>query len=85
MPLSLGEEKFDVCPRRPILDDPSFYGTIFRLYARWQKGFLFDEGALGSQPAALMQCFDTIERSLEIVDDVKREQADKRKARGKKG
>lgn len=84
LPIELEGEKMLRCPRRPILDDPAFYGEVFGLYRNFQKGFLYDEGSLGSQPAVVVDCFQVLEQTLGLVDDYRQEQAAKKKARGNK-
>jgi hypothetical protein len=72
------------CPRRPILDDPVFYGELFWSFRNFQKGHFYDEGATGSQPAALVDSFRVMEQTLDLIENHRREQDAKRRARAKK-
>lgn len=73
------------CPRRPILDNPEFYSRLFGRYRHYQKGHFFEEGAIGSQPALLMECFDVMDQTLDVVENYRREQEAKKRARKRKG
>lgn len=82
LPLILDGEELKRCPRRPILEGPEFYGDLFWLYRSYQKGFLPEEGNLHSQPAALMEMFRIIDRTLDTCEQARREKEAKRKRRG---
>jgi hypothetical protein len=69
------------CPRRPILDDPKFYNDVFGKYRAYQKGHLYDEGSLGSQPTLLLECFYIVDQTLDVVEDFRREQDAKKRKR----
>lgn len=73
------------CPRRPILDEPRFYTELFGRYRAYQKGLFYDEGAIGSQPTLLVDCFEVMEQTLDLVETFRREQEAKKRARSKKG
>jgi hypothetical protein len=86
LPVVLDGEEMTTCPRRPILDDPEFYGDLFGRFRRYQKGLFYDEGAVGSQPNLLIECLDEMEQTLGVVDEYRREQdAKKKRADARKG
>lgn len=80
----LDGEELERCPRRPILDDPQFYGEFFRLYRAYQKGLLPEEGALNSQPYKLMEFFTITDLTLELCAAHRRETEAKKAARGRR-
>jgi hypothetical protein len=68
------------CPRRPILDDPELYSSLFWLYRNAQRGIMVEPGGLQDQPHALTRAFKEIDVAKAHVDKAK-EESDARKRR----
>jgi hypothetical protein len=49
VPMEVDGKESWVCPRRPVKDDPSFFGELMTLYGLYKEGVLADEGSIMSQ------------------------------------
>ena len=79
--LSIGGIILDRCPRRPVLDDPAYFGYVFWLYRQMQNGVTQEQGGLQDQPGRLLQSFRVIDSALNECSSIKDEQQAKKNAR----
>lgn len=69
MPLVFDGETLDRCPRRPFLDDPEWFDSIFTSYSWVQKGFLPVQGTYHDIPNKLATCFKVIDQAIHYAED----------------
>lgn len=79
--LNLAGEIHKRCPRRPILDDPSFYQEVFWLYRQMEKGYLVEDGGLNDQPSFLVDAFKVIDATLARIEAHRKEGEDRKRRR----
>lgn len=48
-PIEIDGKETWACPRRPVKDDPAFFGELMSLYGLYKEGVLADEGSIMSQ------------------------------------
>jgi hypothetical protein len=77
--LTLGATKLEVCPRRPLLDDPDKYSNIFWLYRQYKEGYLPETGGLYNQPAKYLEYIRIIDRALDFCRDMQQERDQRKK------
>jgi hypothetical protein len=59
--LELEGERVMRCLRRPLLDDPQFYGYVLNASGHYQRGLLPGPGGVLDQPALLMSYLAVVE------------------------
>lgn len=57
MPLEIDGVLHYRCPRRPILEQPGEFGSLFWLFQQFERGVLPEDGGILSQPEKMMQQF----------------------------
>lgn len=63
------------CPRRPLLDNPAFFDTVFEVYSWYKKGHLPESGGWEEQSAAFVQLM----RAMDLANNDGTKAADKRR------
>jgi len=71
VPLDLDGVMFWGCPRRPIKDDPQYWGKLLFYYAMYQKGVMPDEGAMASQSFKAMTLLGLLEDTMHECQQTK--------------
>ena len=66
IPSVIDDEEVWRCPRRPIKDDPAYWGRLLFAYGFYKQGILPDAGALYDQSNKAMLMFG-------VLDDINRE------------
>jgi hypothetical protein len=62
-----------VCPRRPVKDDPAYFGAVMSLYGLYKEGVLADEGAIYSQATKYVTTMRLIHSTVDECLTVLRE------------
>lgn len=70
------------CPRRPILDDPNYYTSVFLAYKAYIRGYLPDEGSLEDQGYRFAHTMAVVENAVSEAR-AEQERRDARKSRTK--
>lgn len=77
----LDGEELRRCPRRPILENPEYFGELFWLYRQHKAGYTSEPGGLSDQPGKLMNCFREIDVAMIKVDKFREEQEERKRRR----
>ena len=54
LPVMIKGKEWWACPRRPLLDDPSFFWEVKAAHNHYKNGFLVDPGSINEQSHKLM-------------------------------
>ncbi len=79
--LSIGGVEQTRCPRRPVLDDPVYFGELFWLYRRMQDGILQEAGGLQDQASRLVDSLRIIESTVNECTAIKQQKDEDKRAR----
>lgn len=59
-PVIIDDEQVFRCPRRPFLEDPTWFNAIFMSSSYMEKGMLTEEGTWIDQPAKLVEALQVV-------------------------
>jgi len=68
------------CPRRPLLDRPTYFTELFWLYSNYSNGILPESGGLDDQPHKLMASIRTLIRARQDAESEKDDREKRRTA-----
>jgi hypothetical protein len=67
------------CPRRPVKDDPAYFGELMGLYNLYAEGVLADEGAIMSQATKYVTLMRLVHSTVNECEAQKLEDAKNRR------
>jgi hypothetical protein len=80
IPLVLDGENLWRCPRRPYLDRPDWYNSIWQSVSYEEKGMLTEPGTWLDQPAKLVEGSTVVRTAHAEAEDTKRKAEERRRS-----
>ena len=78
-PIVIDNEPVFRCPRRPFLEDPTWFNTVWST-ANWvERGFLPESGTWLDQPAMLSQALSIVDKATADAREYKHESEERRR------
>jgi hypothetical protein len=74
VPMMLDGEEVYRCPRRPLKDDPAYWGRLLTHYGNFEKGLLPDAGGVVDQSNKAMSLFGIM---ADVTAECSREKAER--------
>lgn len=67
-PIKFDGERSPRCPRRPLLEEPDYYASIFEAYRHYMKGYFPDPGSLQMQAHRYVTLMRVVEQAVEEAE-----------------
>jgi len=83
-PVEVDDELQWQCPRRPVLDDPSYWRDLLFYYGEYRNGRLPDDGPVTAQSNRGLRLMQSAEAARAGCDQRERELDAARRSRGKR-